>query len=129
MEEFYSALPSIWKNLTTKWLRQTETKVDRKNKNQKNAKTSEFWKVVSDAMDNGSDCPIIPKKHGISSDPDTLIKTVAGYLTKYAALNDLEDVTEALPSFCDLLRDQVYSNISRYQSDIRMKRININSFD
>lgn len=36
-------LQEIWKYLTTEWFRLTESPVDRKNKNQSQSKTSEFW--------------------------------------------------------------------------------------
>jgi hypothetical protein len=44
--EFRKFKGQLWEYLTTKWVRFTEKPVDRGNKNQKQAKTSYFWKSV-----------------------------------------------------------------------------------
>lgn len=43
----------LWKYLTTKWCRHTIAPVDKKNKNQSRAETSQFWKLVQQAA-----CPV-----------------------------------------------------------------------
>ena len=87
IEELFANLGTITKWCTHEWFRISTKKVDRKNKNQSRACTSEFWKQVQEAFRSWTSAalPRTPKPRTLVPDLEQLKQQAVGCVSSIVA--------------------------------------------
>ena len=118
--ELSQNLDSLWQYLTQDWARFAANKVDRKNKNHKQAPISDFWKMVQDVVFTSRS----PKntrciKKNLHKNLNALKDQARGCILNFAAAagHDVDDFDGIIQTCIDVLKDDLATFMRDRYSD------------